>query len=105
LHNDSAYLIDRLNKKIYYSNIPKNSLSKLEELLLNRESSNSLVLPVSRVQNITIQAQPTTDGKKITFSFSSYSFNAVEADVKVKNDKFTMPDLPRSYEKIPFVLP
>jgi hypothetical protein len=105
LHNDSAFLIDRINKKIYIAGIPKSSISKLEELLLSKDTFSSLVLPVSKNQNIDIQSQSKANSREILFRFNNYSFNAVEADVKLKNDKFTMPDLPRSYEKIPFVLP
>ena len=104
LFSDSAFLIDRLNYKIYCASIPSNSLKKFEEVVLNKNESKFLEILLSRNDKLVIKSEPQSTGAVLSVKFNTYSFRTEINDISLKNEKISKPELPKKYEKIPFIL-
>lgn len=103
LFTDSAFLVDRINHKIYFSKIPINSLKKFEEVLLNKEKLKVVEIPFSSTDKLYIKSE-NLDNKTSRFSinFNTYSFNTDVNELTITKDRISKPELPKKYEKVPF---
>lgn len=101
---DSAFLLDRLNHKIYSARIPSNSLNELENVLLSKNESRTTKIILSSSQELFISSVYNPQGNLITIKFNNYSFKTEVIEFNSSNKKLSKPELPKNYEKVPFTL-
>jgi hypothetical protein len=102
LFTDSAFLVDRINHKIYFSKIPSNSLQKFEEVLLNKEKLKVVEIPFSGTDKLYIKSENINNTSRFSIKFNAYSFNTDVNELTVTKDRISKPELPKKYEKVPF---